>query len=236
MIPQPPSPNAVSSHATPARAPSSADRAWNGIGLAPAYVIVRSPNPVFRWSMATAYVGLALLGATLVTGPLNILRRRPNPVSTDLRRDLGIWAGVLAVAHFLIGLQVHMKHRYLYWLEEVKGSTALRPRTDHRPVWLRELYRARRSADCAPPARALERLLPQDARFGPLEATAAVELRAVRARAAARRRLPGHREAEDSLCYCSFSPRAHITAIAVTGLSVEARRSPGDCQTCRPSR
>lgn len=98
--------------------------------LALTYVVVQSPNPVFRWSMATAYVGLALLGATLVTGPLNVLRRRPNPVSTDLRRDLGIWAGVLAVAHFLIGWQVHMKHRYLYWLREVEGSNALRPRTD----------------------------------------------------------------------------------------------------------
>jgi sulfoxide reductase heme-binding subunit YedZ len=54
----------------------------------------------------------------------------PNPVSTDLRRDLGIWAGVLAVAHFLVGWQVHMKHRYLYWLREVEGSNALRPRTD----------------------------------------------------------------------------------------------------------
>jgi sulfoxide reductase heme-binding subunit YedZ len=40
--------------------------------------------------MATAYVSLALLAATLVTGPINLLRRRPNPVSTDLRRDLGI--------------------------------------------------------------------------------------------------------------------------------------------------
>ena len=100
------------------------------LGLALTYLLVRSPNPVFRWSMATAYIGLWLLGATLITGPLNILRRRPNLVSTDLRRDLGIWAGVLAVAHFLIGWQVHMKHRYLYWLEEVKGSTALRPRTD----------------------------------------------------------------------------------------------------------
>jgi sulfoxide reductase heme-binding subunit YedZ len=94
------------------------------------YALTTSKNPVFRWSMATGYVGLALLGATLVMGPLNVVRRRPNPVSTDLRRDLGIWAGVLAIAHFLIGWQVHMKHRYLYWLREVPDTGGLAPRTD----------------------------------------------------------------------------------------------------------
>lgn len=94
------------------------------------YALTPSPNPVFRWSMATAYVGLALLGVTLATGSLNVLRRRPNPVSTDLRRDIGIWAGVVAIAHFLVGWQVHMKHRWLYWLAEVEGSDRLVPRTD----------------------------------------------------------------------------------------------------------
>jgi methionine sulfoxide reductase heme-binding subunit len=99
-------------------------------GLFVAYVLTTSTNPIFRWSMATAYVGLALLGATLIIGPLNILRRSPNPASTDLRRDLGIWAGVLSIAHFIIGWQVHMKHRYLYWLREVSGGHTLVPRTD----------------------------------------------------------------------------------------------------------
>lgn len=94
------------------------------------YALVESKNPLFRWSMATAYVGLAALGATLLTGPLNVLRGRPNPVSTDLRRDIGIWAGLLSVAHFLVGWQVHMKHRYLYWLREVKGTDELVVRTD----------------------------------------------------------------------------------------------------------
>ena len=94
------------------------------------YVLVPSKNPKFRWSMATAYVGLALIGATLALGPLNVLRRRPNPVSSDLRRDVGIWAGVLSIVHFVVGWQVHMKHRYLYWLREVKDTGALRPRTD----------------------------------------------------------------------------------------------------------
>ena len=100
------------------------------VALLAGYALTVSKNPVFRWSMATGYVGLVLLVATLVTGPLDVVRRRPNPVSTDLRRDLGIWAGLLAIAHFLIGWQVHMKHRYLYWLREVEETGRLTPRTD----------------------------------------------------------------------------------------------------------
>ena len=104
--------------------------AATGAALLATYVLTTSKNPVFRWSMATGYVGLALLGATLIMGPLNLLRRRPNPVSTDLRRDVGIWAGLVALAHFLIGWQVHMKHRYLYWLREVPDTGGLALRTD----------------------------------------------------------------------------------------------------------
>ena len=85
---------------------------------------------MFRWSMATAYVGLAPLAVSLVTGPLNVLRRRPNPVSSDLRRDIGIWARLISIAHFLVGWQVHMPRRYLYWFREVSGSGALVPRTE----------------------------------------------------------------------------------------------------------
>lgn len=92
--------------------------------------LLPSKDPKFRWSMATAYVGLALIGASLATGPLNVVRRRPNPVSTDLRRDIGIWAGIVSVLHFVIGWQVHMKHRYLYWLREVKETGGLALRTD----------------------------------------------------------------------------------------------------------
>jgi sulfoxide reductase heme-binding subunit YedZ len=99
-------------------------------GLLVVYALVAAERPVARWSMATAYVGLVLLGVSLATGPLNVLRGRANPVSTDLRRDVGIWAGGLSIAHFAIGLQVHMKHRWLYWLRELRGSGTLVPRAD----------------------------------------------------------------------------------------------------------
>ncbi len=70
---------------------------------------LQSDDPIWRLSMATAYVSLGLLAATLAIGPLNILRRRPNPVSTDLRRDIGIWAGFVGIAHMIVGLQVHLR-------------------------------------------------------------------------------------------------------------------------------
>lgn len=60
-----------------------------------------------RWSLATAYTALALMALSLLLGPWSILRGRPSPVSTDVRRDIGIWAGVLGLVHSLIGLQVH---------------------------------------------------------------------------------------------------------------------------------
>ena len=39
------------------------------------------------------------------------------PVSTDLRRDVGIWGGLFALAHVVTGLQVHLTgHMLKYFL------------------------------------------------------------------------------------------------------------------------
>ena len=85
----------------------------------------------WRLSVATAYSGLALLAATLLTGPANVLRARPNPVSTDLRRDLGIWAGIVGLAHVIFGLQVHLEGKFWrYFLERLGGSGVWFPRID----------------------------------------------------------------------------------------------------------
>lgn len=84
----------------------------------------------FRWSMATAYVALVLLAATLILGPIAVLRRGRHPVSSDLRRDLGIWAAIFGIVHFLVGLQVHAAHRYEYWFRKVAGSALFLPRLD----------------------------------------------------------------------------------------------------------
>ena len=72
---------------------------------------------ISRASFATAYPALVLLAATLLVGPWNWLRSKPNPVSTDLRRDLGIWAGILALVHTAVGQCVHLRGRpWLYYI------------------------------------------------------------------------------------------------------------------------
>ena len=76
---------------------------------------------VMRLSFSTAYPAMLLLAITLLSGPWNVMRRHANPVSSDLRRDLGIWAAVLAIVHTAIGQCVHLRGRP--WLYYVYGPT-----------------------------------------------------------------------------------------------------------------
>jgi methionine sulfoxide reductase heme-binding subunit len=94
------------------------------------YFVIQSEDVKFRASLATGYVGMALLTATLMSGAWNVLRRRRNPVSTDLRRDIGIWCGLVSLAHVVIGLQVHMNSMLLYFFRETGTENKLLPRAD----------------------------------------------------------------------------------------------------------
>lgn len=72
---------------------------------------------ITRLSFSTAYPALILLVITLWIGPWNLLRVRRNPVSSDLRRDVGIWAGILGILHTAIGFCVHLRGRpWLYFV------------------------------------------------------------------------------------------------------------------------
>src|SRR5216117_3799144 len=79
----------------------------------------------FRLSMATAYTSASLLGVTLVLGALKVLRGETSPLSTDWRRDAGIWAALFGVAHVVIGLQVHAPGRmwtyFVYPAEQTRS-------------------------------------------------------------------------------------------------------------------
>ncbi|MEP6704344.1 MAG: ferric reductase-like transmembrane domain-containing protein [Acidobacteriota bacterium] len=78
----------------------------------------QAERQLFRWSLTMGYIALALLAVTLSLGVWNVMRRRRNPVSADLRRDLGIWCAFLSLAHVVLGLNVHMKSWTLYFVQE----------------------------------------------------------------------------------------------------------------------
>src|SRR5207237_8232384 len=66
-----------------------------------------------------AYPALFLTAAATTVGPWNVVRGRTNPLSFDLRRDLGIWAGIMALLHTGIGLNVHLRGRpWLYFVDQ----------------------------------------------------------------------------------------------------------------------
>lgn len=72
---------------------------------------------ITRLSFATAYPALILIAATLLIGPWNLLRGRHRTISSDWRRDVGIWAGILSLIHTVVGQDVHLRGRpWLYYI------------------------------------------------------------------------------------------------------------------------
>ena len=93
------------------------------------YALARTAYLPFGLSMGTAYTAATLLGVTLVLGVLKVVRGETSPVSTDWRRDVGIWAALFGLAHVVIGLQVHAPGRmwtYFVYPAEESHSFPLR--------------------------------------------------------------------------------------------------------------
>ena len=86
----------------------------------------------FKWSMATGYASVALIGSALLLGPWWLSRSRRSPVSTDVRRDLGLWGAAFALLHVATGLQVHMGGDMLnyFFYRSRDGSHSLPVRLD----------------------------------------------------------------------------------------------------------
>jgi sulfoxide reductase heme-binding subunit YedZ len=93
----------------------------------------RSPNEVqnrlfiARFTTATGYIGLGLLGLTLLIGPANLLLRRRLPISSYLARDVGMWAAIVSVIHVIAGFFVHgppspLVQRILFYFFAPDGS------------------------------------------------------------------------------------------------------------------
>ena len=87
------------------------------------YVTRPYPDVITRLSFATAWPGLVLLAVTLVIGPWRTLRGKAPILSQDLRRDIGIWGGMLGVLHAGVGQFEHLRGRpWLYYVYEKTGE------------------------------------------------------------------------------------------------------------------
>ena len=85
---------------------------------------------VFAASMATAYTSLIAFAIALGIGPWRVLRGIRSPVSITLRRDLGIWSALLAIAHVVFGLNVHLGGRIAEYFFHAQTGSSLQPRLD----------------------------------------------------------------------------------------------------------
>lgn len=76
---------------------------------------------------ASGYIGIFFLAFSLLLGPINLMLNRKNPISTYLRRDMGIFGGILSLVHSVIGLFMHFTGKpWLYFVEEVVQGYAIR--------------------------------------------------------------------------------------------------------------
>jgi len=94
------------------------------------YLGLQTPYTKWWLSLSSGYASLVLIALTLAIGPWNRWRGRRNPVSTYLRRDIGIWAGIVALFHVVVGLQVHFKSVWHYFLRPPEASYSFPLRID----------------------------------------------------------------------------------------------------------
>ena len=87
--------------------------------------------PWYAVSLATAYASLVCFAGALGIGPFHVLRGRTPPLSSNLRRDLGIWTALFALVHVAFGLGVHMGGNVAHYFFRPLGAGAMPlPRID----------------------------------------------------------------------------------------------------------
>lgn len=100
----------------------------SGAIIAGVWLVLPEGDAIGRLTLGSAYAAMVWLCGALVLGPLRVLRGRVVPVSFDLRRSMGIWAGLLSLVHVIVGLQTHYRGRmWLYFLDHIPDRSSLLP-------------------------------------------------------------------------------------------------------------
>src|SRR5665811_187654 len=92
------------------------------------YVFWKPTLPTIPFiTFTSGYLSIFLLAVSLLLGPVNLMLRRKNPISTYIRRDIGVFGGILGVLHSVVGLFMHFTGKpWLYFVKEVGDGFAMR--------------------------------------------------------------------------------------------------------------
>jgi len=92
------------------------------------YLLWKPTLPTIPFITYTSgYLSIFLLAVSLLLGPINLMLKFKNPISTYIRRDIGIFGGLLGVVHSVVGLFMHFTGKpWLYFVEEVEKGFAIR--------------------------------------------------------------------------------------------------------------
>lgn len=93
------------------------------------YYLLREPAlPIIPYIVYTSgYISIFLLAVSLLIGPINLIYKRKNPISTNIRRDVGIFGGFLGVVHCVLGFFMHFTGKpWLYFVKEVGETFVIR--------------------------------------------------------------------------------------------------------------
>jgi sulfoxide reductase heme-binding subunit YedZ len=74
-------------------------------------------------TIGCAYLSLFYIGVTLCIGAFKLLRQRRVPANVDIRRDIGIWAGITGILHvvFAFGTRYNGEIlRYFFYPDSVR--------------------------------------------------------------------------------------------------------------------
>jgi sulfoxide reductase heme-binding subunit YedZ len=88
------------------------------------FALVKLPAIPFI-TRITGYIGIFLIAFTLLIGPFELIFRRRLFHSPNFRRDLGIFGGIVAIIHSVVGLFVHLHGQmWKYFVEKTATGFA----------------------------------------------------------------------------------------------------------------
>ena len=93
------------------------------------FYVFRSPplTTIPFITYTSGYLSIFLIALSMLLGPVNLILKQKNPISSYIRRDIGIFGGILGIVHSVVGLFMHFTGKpWLYFVKEVEDGFSIR--------------------------------------------------------------------------------------------------------------